>query len=146
MVRIAICGAGNRNRGDEGIGSESLKDIQNELSGDNFLFIDCGRSPQDFTKDVLDFKPDKVVVIAALDMHRGSGIVESLSADEARDMLHEDGQVDLEMFLGYLQNALEGEVVFIGFQPWSRKDGHGLSAEARNALVIIRGAVMEIVG
>ena len=146
MGRIVICGVGNKNYGDEGIGSESLKDIQTEISDENIIFLDCGKSPQDKTKEVLDFKPEKVIVISALDMHKGSGMVDIIELKKARDMLSEDSQVDVSMFVGYLQNALENKVFFIGFQPWSRKHGHGLSPEARNALIIIRGKVEEIIG
>jgi hydrogenase maturation protease len=125
MSRIVICGVGNRNCGDEGIGSESLKDIRNEISGKDIFFLDCGRSPQDMTKEVLDFRPDKVIIISALDMRKGSGMVEVIDAGDARDMLSRDGQVDVSMFVGYLINLLEKNVHFVGFQPLSRKRGTG---------------------
>jgi len=146
MERAVICGAGNRNRGDEGIGPESLKDMHNEISGENILFIDCNTSPQDKIKEVLDFRPDNVIIISALDMHKGSGIVEDVEIREATRLLSEDHQIDLEMFIGYLRRALEGRIFFIGFQPWSRKEGHGLSPEARNAMIIIREMVKDIIG
>ncbi len=146
MARIAICGVGNRNYGDEGIGSESLKDIKNEISGRDMLFLDCGRSPQNFTRQVLDFRPDVVIIISAVEMHKGSGMVELLDSDDARELFSEDKQVDVSMFVGYLKNALGKNIHVVGFQPWSRKQGHGLSPEARNALVIIRGKVREIIG
>ncbi len=146
MSRIVICGVGNRNCGDEGIGSESLKDMRNEIAGENVMFLDCGRSPQGMIKEVLDLRPDRVIIISALDMRKGSGMVELIDAGDARGMLSRDGQVDVSMFVGYLINALGKNVHFIGFQPWSRKRGHGLSPEARNALVIIRGKVRDIIG
>lgn len=145
MKRVVICGVGNRLYGDEGIGPESLAEIRKEVSGENLIFLDCGRSPQDRTKEVLDFKPDLVVIISALDMKKGSGIVEQLEPDKAKGHLYKDGQVDVGMFVGYLDNALGGNVIFIGFQPRSTKKGYTLSPEARNALIIIRETVKDII-
>ena len=143
MVRVVICGIGNKLYGDEGIGPESLIELKKEVKRKDVLFLDCGRSPQDKTKKVLDYKPAKVIIISALDMKKGTGMVEELEPKTAKRFLMDDGQVDVGMFVGYLSNALEGKVLFVGYQPWSREKGHTLSLEARNALIIIKELVLE---
>jgi hydrogenase 3 maturation protease len=79
--RTAVLGVGNRLWGDDGAGPELLTKLKEEWevrerrlgSQGQCLFIDAGESPEDCLIRVLDFKPEAIVVIDAMDLHAEPG-------------------------------------------------------------------------
>jgi hydrogenase maturation protease len=144
MPGILICGAGNRNNADDGIGPASIDDIGSELKADGVTFLDLGSSPQDFAKEASGLNPDRIVIITSIDMGKTAGSIGIIGSQEARKLLRDDGKVGLEMFIIYVERATEAKVDVIGVQPWSRRQNHVLSPEARNAMTVVKQTVKEM--
>ncbi len=61
-IKVLILGIGNRLKGDDAFGSilaERLKVYQNQ----NLKVIDCGEVPENYLKEVFNFKPGCVVIM-----------------------------------------------------------------------------------
>lgn len=146
MPGILICGAGNRDKADDGIGPASIDDISSELKVDGVGFLDLGSSPQDFSKKAAGLNPDRMLIITSLDMGKTAGSMEIIGSREAKKILRKDGKVGLEMFIIYVERVTEAKVDVIGIQPWSRRQNHVLSPEARNAMTVVKQTVKEMLG
>lgn len=143
--RIVICGVGKRMRGDEMVGAVIAKDLRSETWSANVHIIDCGKAPQNQMGKIVGFRPGKVIVISAADLGKSPGSVEMMDAKAARKLLSSDHKVRLEMFMGYLQNVFHDGVSFIAIQPRTSRFGSGMSLECKNAMIIAKGMVHEMV-
>jgi len=66
-IKVLILGIGNRLKGDDAFGSilaERLKVYQNR----NLKIIDCGEVPENYLKEIFDFKPGCVAIIDTIYM------------------------------------------------------------------------------
>ena len=87
-LRTAVIGVGNRLWGDDGAGPELLKRLKEEWEGrethldsqGRILFIDAGDSPEDCLIRVIDFKPDLVLAIDAVDLQAEPGSIAILQS------------------------------------------------------------------
>jgi coenzyme F420 hydrogenase subunit delta len=87
--RTAVIGVGNRLWGDDGAGPELLKRLKEEWEGrethldsqGRILFIDAGDSPEDCLIRVVDFKPDLVLAIDAVDLQAEPGSIAVLQSE-----------------------------------------------------------------
>jgi hydrogenase maturation protease len=87
--RTAVIGVGNRLWGDDGAGPELLRRLKEEWEvqetrsnpqGECF-FIDAGESPEDWLIPIVDFKPDVILVIDAMDLHAEPGSIAILESE-----------------------------------------------------------------
>ena len=106
MARAVVCGAGNADHGDEGIGRAVVEQLKVDIRDADVLVIDCGSDPRRHLRKILDFRPSKAVLISAVDIGRSAGAVELVEgADEIRKLLTAQKKASLEMLFGYLHGA-----------------------------------------
>jgi hydrogenase maturation protease len=87
--RIAFIGIGNRLWGDDGAGPELLRRLKEEWEGQKTrlnsqgqcFFIDAEESPEDRLIRIVDFKPDVILVIDAIDLHAEPGSIAVLESE-----------------------------------------------------------------
>jgi hydrogenase 3 maturation protease len=142
--RVAVCGVGDAQAGDDAAGPLAIRELKSSLKDDKCMFLDCSVAPQRFIKKVLGFHPDRAVVVAAVEMGKTSGSVEVLEYPRARDLLLTNRMSKLDFFLGYLRNALD-EVFLVAVQPREKVPGRGMSPECAAALIVVKDAVMWLV-
>lgn len=141
MKRIAICSIGNSNLGDQGIAREALVDLGSFHSKENFLIIDCGREPRNYSKKIIEFSPDRIFFISAIDMSKASGTVESIEISKALKILSSAHRMKEQLFVDHLSNVFLGKSEFIAVQEKNRELGSGISPESRVAVTKIRELV-----
>lgn len=87
--RIAVIGIGNRFWGDDGAGPELLRrlketwEVQERLlnSQGHRFFIDAGESPEDWFIRIVDFEPDLILVLDAMDLQAEPGCIAILESE-----------------------------------------------------------------
>jgi len=110
--KYILMGIGNTLRGDDGIGSiiaQSFKDR-------DWLSIDCGVVPENFTSIIKKNKPDLVVLIDAVEMGLKSGEFRTISPDRISALHLTTHSMPLSFLMSYLKEYTQ-ELIFIGIQP-----------------------------
>ena len=105
-------GVGNILRGDDGIGSF----IANSFEADDWLSLDCGVVPENFTSIVKKNNPDLVVIIDVVEMELEPGEFKIISPDKIKDMHLTTHTIPLSFLISYLESFTQ-KVIFIGIQP-----------------------------
>jgi len=112
LKKYILMGIGNRLRGDDGIGSiiaQSFKDH-------DWLSIDCGVIPENFTSIIKKNKPNLVVLIDAVEMGLKSGEFRIISPDRISALHLTTHSMPLSFLISYLKEYTQ-ELIFIGIQP-----------------------------
>ncbi len=110
--KYILMGIGNTLRGDDGIGSivaQSFKDH-------DWLSIDCGVIPENFTSIVKKNRPNLVVLIDAVEMGLKSGEFRIISLDRISTLHLTTHSMPLSFLISYLKEYTQ-ELIFIGIQP-----------------------------
>ena len=110
--KYILMGIGNTLRGDDGIGSiiaQSFKDR-------DWLSIDCGVVPENFTSIIKKNRPNLVVLIDAVEMDLKSGEFRIISPDRINALHLTTHSMPLSFLISYLKEYAQ-ELIFIGIQP-----------------------------
>ena len=143
--RVVVCGIGNRIRGDDAIGPMVIDSLQDK-GDENILFISCESVPESFLGKIVDFRPEKVILIDAVDFGKEPGTVDRVDMHTVKKMNLSTHKMPLTLFVDYLQKRLNFRLVFIGFQPKNLRLGDEISPECGNSLESIKGMVLEDIG
>ena len=107
-----LMGIRNTLRGDDGIGSiiaQSFKDR-------DWLSMDCGVVPENFTSIIKKNRPDLVVIIDAVEMELKSGEFRIISPYRISTLHLTTHSMLLSFLISYLKEYTQ-ELIFIGIQP-----------------------------
>ncbi len=107
-----LMGIGNTLRGDDGIGSI----IARNFKDNNWLSLDCGVAPENFTSIVKKNKPQLVVLIDVVEMDLKPGEFRIIPPEKINTMHLTTHSIPLSFLISYLENFTP-EVIFIGIQP-----------------------------
>ena len=114
MKNVVMC-IGNRYNGDDAIGpyvADKLK--QEDL--DEFLILDCGIVPENFTSLVKKNNPTNLIIVDATDMGLSSGEMRRISKDMIGSMHVSTHNIPLSILVSYLEHYVKN-VFIIGIQP-----------------------------
>lgn len=114
MKNVVMC-IGNRYNGDDAIGpyvADKLK--QEDL--DEFLILDCGIVPENFTSPVKKNNPTNLIIVDATDMGLSSGEMRRISKDMIGSMHVSTHNIPLSILVSYLEHYVKN-VFIIGIQP-----------------------------
>ena len=107
-----LMGIGNTLRGDDGIGSI----IARNFKDNNWLSLDCGVAPENFTSIVKKNKPQLVVLIDVVEMDLKPGEFRIIDPEKINTMHLTTHSIPLSFLISYLKNFTP-EIIFIGIQP-----------------------------
>jgi hydrogenase 3 maturation protease len=110
--KYILMGIGNILRGDDGIGSiiaQSFKDP-------DWLTMDCGVVPENFTSIIKKNKPNLVVLIDAVEMDLKCGEFRLIPPDRISILHLTSHSMPLSFLISYLKEYTH-EIIFIGIQP-----------------------------
>ncbi len=146
-MKIAICGVGNRLRGDDGIGPMVIEELSREdINKKNVLLLDCQSVPESFIFKIEEFKPKKVIIIDAVELGKEPGTIEEVDINRIKGQLMSTHKLPVSLFIDYLQKKLEDyRIVFIGVQPENTGFGSRMSRECREAVGKAKDMVLEMI-
>ncbi len=110
--KYILMGIGNTLRGDDGIGpiiAQNFKDRE-------WLSIDCGVVPENFTSVIKKNRPNLVVLIDAVEMDLEPGEFRIISPDMISALHLTTHSMPLSFLISYLKEYTQ-ELIFIGIQP-----------------------------
>jgi hydrogenase 3 maturation protease len=106
---------GNREGGDDSVGPY----IADKLSSENLVsmkVIDAGTVPENFTSVVKHEKPEKLVIIDAVEMGLAPGKIRIVPKEKIGVMTISTHGIPISVLIGYLEQYIK-DIVFIGIQP-----------------------------
>jgi hydrogenase 3 maturation protease len=121
---------GNRDGGDDGIGpyvADKLKEIRNEK---DFVIIDCGIVPENYTSIVKRYKPREIIIIDAVEMGLNPGEMRYVPKNKIGNLHISTHGIPLSVLINYLEEYVD-IINFVGIQP---KNMHGnMTSSVKNS-------------
>lgn len=105
---------GNRDGGDDAVGpyiADKLKEFKHD-----FVVIDCGIIPENFTAEVKKYNPNFVVIIDAVEMNLKPGEIRMIKEEKISEMTVSTHGIPLSILMKYLRQYVN-RVILIGIQP-----------------------------
>lgn len=133
-MRVAVCGIGNRIRGDDGVGPEVIRALRPDVQDSNILLLDCEYSPESLLGNLQDFSPEKVIMIDAVDLGKKPGSVGIVDIHSIKKQAMSTHKLPLNMFIDYLQGRMRFKLLFVGIQPRDIGFNKEMSREVREAI------------
>ncbi len=135
--KYILMGVGNILRGDDGIGSIIARNFKN----DDWLSIDCGVAPENFTSIIKENKPHLVVLIDVVEMELTPGELRIISPEKINTMHLTTHNIPLSFLISYLKNFTR-KIIFIGIQPkfidYSTSISHEVFKSSKEILSILK--------
>lgn len=132
--RVVVVGVGNDMRADDAAGVEVVRRLRARLSSPRVRLIEAGVVPENFTADIVRFEPSHVVLIDATDIGLEPGEVALVDPKTIIGESISTHRLPLSIFIKYLRERVDTNIVFIGVQPTSRAMGGVMSERIRKAV------------
>jgi len=133
-----LMGLGNICRGDDGIGSFIAQNFQS----DDWLVLDCGTTPENFTYLVKKSQPEYLVIVDAAQMNLEPGEFRVIPSERIDKFYLTTHNIPLSLLISYLDKWV-GKTILIGIQPERMEDFQRISERvqdsARNIIEILKG-------
>ena len=142
-MKVAVCGIGNRIRGDDGVGPESIAALRGGVDERDVLLVDCERSPENFLGELQAFSPEKVILIDAVDLGKPPGSIGLVDIHTIKKQTMSTHKLPLNLFIDYLQARMRFKLLFIGIQPKQTGLDTDMSEECRQAIPLVRELVKQ---
>lgn len=131
--RVAVLGVGSELRGDDGVGpylSEKLSSLNNE----SFLSINGNLVPENFTKDIKNFKPENIIIIDAAYMGKSPGDIEIINISDLKSVSFSSHAMPLSILGKYLSKETGANVFIIGVQVFTTEFGTDISQKVKESI------------
>jgi len=130
--KVLIVGIGNPLRGDDGVGPEIIKRLNNPLP--RLLLFDVGETPENYLGKIVKQKPDTMVLIDAVDFGSSPGTIKIIEKDDIKDESLSTHNASLNLVAKYLQKETSADVFLLGIQPETTEFGREISQPVREGL------------
>ncbi len=137
--RIAILGIGNELMGDDGLGVLAARRLSTVIKDNpNILVLECGTTPESFTSIILDFRPDLIIVVDAVDFGGSPGSAAIFDASILDRVSISTHKPSLGIMAKYLEmNGVKVCMVVLAIQPRSVEFHRGLSEDVEESMNLI---------
>ena len=112
MEFLVMC-IGNRIGGDDAVGPYIANQFKEQ---DNFVVLDCGTTPENYTSVVKRYKPRNLIIIDAVEMGLGTGEIRIIPKEKIGKMHISTHGIPISVLMMYLKEYVEN-IMFIGIQP-----------------------------
>ncbi len=117
-----LMGLGNICRGDDGIGFLTAQNFQS----DDWLVLDCGTTPENFTSVVKKTQPEYLVIVDAAQMNLKPGEFRVIPSEKIDKFYLTTHNIPLSLLISYLDKWV-GKTILIGIQPERMEDFQRIS-------------------
>jgi len=132
-----LMGLGNIWRGDDGIGCF----IAQNFRSNDWLVLDCGTTPENFTSLVKKIRPKYLMIVDAAEMNLEPGEFRIISPEKIDKFYLTTHNIPLSLLVSYLDKCAE-EIILIGIQPEridnSRQISEKLQGSARKIMQLLQ--------
>jgi hydrogenase 3 maturation protease len=114
MTKTLVICIGNQEGGDDGIGPYIAKRWNSESS--DFLIIDGGTTPENYTGLIKQHKPHTLILIDATEMNLPVGEIRIIPKEKLGTMHLGTHRIPLSVFIQYMETEVP-TIILIGIQP-----------------------------
>ena len=136
---VMIIGVGNPLRGDDGAGPLLIRKLEGKTK---YLLLDCGETPEHYSRDILARQPDVLMIVDAARLGRPPGTVEILESDAIDISGMSTHNLSLGLFIKYVKQQCDADVFMLAVQPGSREFGAEISEEVAGAIEMVGAAIL----
>lgn len=112
MEYLVMC-IGNRDGGDDAIGPYVADKLKEEH--DDFVVLDCGIAPENYTSVVKRYHPRNLIIIDAVEMGLNTGEIRIIPEEKIGTMHVSTHGIPISVLIKYLKEYIDN-IVFIGVQ------------------------------
>jgi len=129
-----LIGVGNILRGDDGIGSIIAK----SFNDNDWLSLDCGVAPENYTSIVKKNKPALLVILDVVEMDLKPGELRIISPEKISALHLTTHSMPLSFLITYLEDYAE-KTIFLGIQPKNIDFSNSVSPEVlKSAKTVVK--------
>jgi hydrogenase 3 maturation protease len=144
-MRTVVCGIGNRMRGDDAAGPMVIDELNKTLDDNNILLLDCEHFPESFIKRILDFRPEKIILVDTADFGEKPGTFRKIDIDSVKKQSLSTHRLPLTLLVNYLKSRIDFKLIFLGIQPKQRGFSNPVSGECKRAVKKLSKEIAETV-
>lgn len=123
-------GIGNILKGDDGVGIYIANKFKKERK--DWLVLNCGTAPENFTSEIKREKPQYLVIVDAAELSLKPGEFRIIPKEKISSLGFGTHSMQLSQLISYLKNYAE-KIIFIGIQTKNRNYGKGISNELKTS-------------
>lgn len=142
--RVVILGIGNEMRGDDAAGIEVVKRVKGNVNSSRVLTINAGPVPENFLSKVVEFDPDRILMVDSVDADNNPGDLILVEASDISNPSLSTHSLSLERVVDFLEDSTEAEISFLGIQPKWSEFGLGLSKEVEESVRDLSDYLIEL--
>ncbi len=133
--RFVLLGIGNPLCGDDGAGPELLRRLRNKT---NATLFDCEEVPENYLGEIVNARPETVVVVDAVNLGTEPGAVAVLQEEDFQSVGWSTHHGSLRALIKYIKASTQAEVFVLAIQPKSTQLGTEMSFEVRRTLDLLQ--------
>ena len=128
---VLLFGVGNRQRGDDGVGSYLLKRLQKKIK---IPLLDGGDVPENYIGQIEASGANFVLIVDAADFGASPGEIALIELSDLKKIGASTHSANLSLLLKVIPKDRRPETLLVAIQPGSTSPGKGLSEAVRNSL------------
>jgi len=134
--KVVIVGIGNILRGDDGLGPELIRMLKegNFPQEGRFLLLDAGEAPENYLEKIVQYQPDTILLVDALDFAEPPGSIRIIDRSELQEAGLSTHNASIKLTMNYLNSRAKCDVLLLGIQPANLGMGSSLSEPIKLAL------------
>jgi len=129
--RVLFIGIGNRQRGDDGVGPVFIDKLS---SAGLTNVLDVGTVPENYTKYIIKYRPDTIILIDALSFGGKPGSWKIFTPEECNEYGFSTHNASLNLFASYIRQYIPAKIFLLGIQPATTEFNVGLSPELEQSV------------
>lgn len=127
---VLLLGVGNRQRGDDGVGSYLIKRLRKKVG---ISLIDAGDVPENFISQIESSSANFVLIVDAADFGANPGEIALIELSDLKKLGASTHSVNLSLLFNVIPKIKRPEVLLVAVQPESIVS-NGLSESVRESL------------
>jgi len=139
---VCVFGVGNRQRGDDGVGSVIAGRLAKRLGQ---WAVDAGAVPENHLEKVARLGPKTVLLIDAVDFSGMPGEARLMAPDQIANTTFSTHALSLRMTADYLQARIRANLILLAIQPADLGHGEGLSAKVSRTARHLEGLLASFI-
>lgn len=133
--KVVIVGIGNILRGDDGLGPELIRMLKGSFPQEaRFLLLDAGEAPENYLEKIVQYQPDTILLVDALDFAEPPGSIRIIDRSELQEVGFSTHNASIKLTMNYLNSRAKCDVLLLGIQPANLGMGSSLSEPIKLAL------------
>lgn len=124
-MKTVILGIGNTLKADDGAGPYVISKIK------NIEAIDAGTIPENYIQKIIDSKPDRIIIIDAVDFGGHPGEVKWFNEIDSSSISISTHNLPPRFFIDFIKQQTGAEIKIVAIQPKQLRFNESLSEEVK---------------